>query len=159
MAVFLIWMSWNQLSKCRSCPGSADSRMPYVNVPLTCSRPSVTDSPREWTTYVCPTLKCHARNTRLEDVRHSTFPARGNSRCFVPTAAVCVTFHQDNRLNLLSPWTLSFPFFCYLTTLLTRLHSVDNKMMKEYGAVCGMTIGRGNQNARRKITPALFCAP
>jgi hypothetical protein len=43
---------------------------------------------------------------------------------------------------------------CYLTTLVgLRLHSVDNRMINECGAVGGMRIGRGNRSTRRKPAP------
>jgi hypothetical protein len=89
------------------------------------------------------------------DVRHGTFPAPATSRCFVPTAAVYVTLGQENGLNLQFSWTFSL-LLCLTTVLASRLHSVDERIVKEYGAVHGMRIGKGNKGARRKLPQCYF---
>jgi hypothetical protein len=33
------------------------------------------------------------------------------------------------------------------------LYSVDDKLINEYGAVCGMKIGRRNRSTQRKLAP------
>jgi hypothetical protein len=42
----------------------------------------------------------------------------------------------------------------YLTTLSgSRLNSIDDRIIKEYGTVCGIKIGRGNGSSWRKPAP------
>jgi hypothetical protein len=48
----------------------------------------------------------------------------------------------------------------YLTTLaVSRLYNVGDRMINEYGAVCGMRIGRGNRSIRRKLVQIPLCSP
>jgi hypothetical protein len=48
-------------------------------------------------------------------------------------------------------------FVGYLTTLpVSRLYTVDNRMINEYGAVGGMRIIKGNLSIRVKHTPILI---
>jgi hypothetical protein len=47
---------------------------------------------------------------------------------------------------------------CYLTMLsVSRLYSVDDKMINEYEAVDGTGIGRRKLNTWRKSAPLPFC--
>jgi hypothetical protein len=39
------------------------------------------------------------------------------------------------------------------------VYSINNRMIKEYGAVGGIRIGRGNQSTRGKPAPVPFCSP
>jgi hypothetical protein len=50
--------------------------------------------------------------------------------------------------------------FCYLTMLLiSRLYSVDNRMISEYGTARGMRIGWGDQTYGRKPAPVPLGTP
>jgi hypothetical protein len=42
---------------------------------------------------------------------------------------------------------------CLTTLSVQRIHSVDDRMINEYGAVCGMRIGRGNRKTLMKPAP------
>jgi hypothetical protein len=45
-------------------------------------------------------------------------------------------------------------FVCYLTTLwVSRLHTVNNRMVNENGAICGVRIGRENRSTLRSFVP------
>jgi hypothetical protein len=51
-------------------------------------------------------------------------------------------------------------YVCYITTLSgSRLYTVDDRMINEYGAVGGMRIGGGNSSPRRKHASFSFCPP
>jgi hypothetical protein len=48
---------------------------------------------------------------------------------------------------------------CVCVTMLSvsRLYSIDDRMIDEHEAVCGMKIGRGNRCTRRKPAPVPLC--
>jgi hypothetical protein len=50
--------------------------------------------------------------------------------------------------------------FGYLTTLpVSRLYRLDDRLINEYGAVGGMTVGKGNWSTRRILDPVPLCPP
>jgi hypothetical protein len=50
--------------------------------------------------------------------------------------------------------------FCYVMTLsVSRLYSISDRMINEYGVVGWMRIGRGDWSTRRKPAPVPFCVP
>jgi hypothetical protein len=38
-----------------------------------------------------------------------------------------------------------------------KLYTVNDRIINEFGAVCGISIGRGSPSTRRKPTPISFC--
>jgi hypothetical protein len=49
---------------------------------------------------------------------------------------------------------------CYFTMLsVSKLYSVDDVVIDEYGAAGGVKIGRGNRSSRRKPASVPFCPP
>jgi hypothetical protein len=49
---------------------------------------------------------------------------------------------------------------CNLTTLsVLKLYIINDRMINEYGAICGMRICRGNQGIQRKPTTVSLCLP
>jgi hypothetical protein len=67
------------------------------------------------------------------------------------------TWNRDKRYACKAIYMLRFKSFCYLMTLsLWRLYSADDRMITEYGAVCGMRIGKRNRNIKRKQAAVLF---
>jgi hypothetical protein len=46
-----------------------------------------------------------------------------------------------------------------LKPLVSKLHSINDRIIIEYGAVGGMRIGRGNQSTWRKPEPVPLCPP
>jgi hypothetical protein len=53
---------------------------------------------------------------------------------------------------------IQYSYVGYLTTLpVTRLYTVDDKMINERGAVGGIKMGRANLSPRRQADPMTFC--
>lgn len=52
-----------------------------------------------------------------------------------------------------------FKFGCLTTLPVSRLHSVDDKVSDDCGAVAGMKIGKGRRSTRRKPAPVPLCPP
>jgi hypothetical protein len=61
---------------------------------------------------------------------------------------------EKRHIQKLFPWrsnTAQIAHFWYLMMLfVSRLYSIDNSIINEYGAVGGMRIGKGNRNTQRK---------
>jgi hypothetical protein len=56
--------------------------------------------------------------------------------------------------------TIAYIILCNLTTFsVSRLHSVDDWMINEYGGFAGMKMCRGKRNTRRKFAQMPLCPP
>jgi hypothetical protein len=67
---------------------------------------------------------------------------------FIPRMVVSTFSHRSMVYSLLSHLT---------TLLLTRLYSINDTMINEYGAVAVMETARSNGSAQRKPSPISFC--
>jgi hypothetical protein len=46
-----------------------------------------------------------------------------------------------------------------MTWSISKLYSINDKMVNTYRAAIGMTLGRGNQSTQRKPAPEPCCPP
>jgi hypothetical protein len=67
------------------------------------------------------------------------------------TSCYTVYYRQCNLFRVIA-------IICYLTTLsVSGLYSVDERMIKEYGALSGLELGRRNRSTRIKPAPMPLC--